>query len=306
MKRLVVVLGPTGVGKTELCLDIAGQLNTPIINADSRQMFRELPVGTAAPTAEQQRRVRHYFVGSLSVTDYYSASMFENDVMTLLGDLFRTHDTVLMSGGSMMYIDAVCNGIDDIPTVDSSTRSLVKARYEAEGLEPLLAELSELDPEYFRIVDRKNHKRVVHALEICLSTGRTYTSFRTNIKKTRPFDIVKIGLNRERAELYERIDRRVEQMVAAGLVDEARKVYKYKGLNALNTVGYKEMFSFFDGLCTFEEAVSKIKYNTHKYCRKQLTWFKRDPSVRWFTPDGLAAAVSRGQLETLLNSAPAT
>lgn len=303
MKRLVVILGPTGVGKTELCIDIARQLNTPIINADSRQVFRELPVGTAAPTAEQQGRVRHYFVGSLSVTDYYSASMFECDVMTLLEELFRTHDTVLMSGGSMMYIDAVCNGIDDIPTVDEDTRASVKARFEQEGLEPLLTELEELDPEYFKIVDRKNHKRVVHALEICLSTGRTYTSFRTNVRKTRPFDILKIGLNRERSELYKRIDLRVEQMLTAGLVDEARQVYKYKGLNALNTVGYKELFCFFDGLCTLDEAVSKIKYNTHKYCRKQLTWFKRDPAVHWFTPEEIAAAVRSGQIENFLELA---
>ena len=284
MKRLIVILGPTGVGKTELCLSLAEHFGIPIINSDSRQVFKELPIGTAAPTEEQLRRVRHYFVGNLSVRDYYSASMFENDVMALLTELFKEHDTVIMSGGSMMYIDAVCNGIDDIPTVDDVTRNEVKARYERDGLEPISKELERLDPEYFAIVDRKNPKRVMHALEICLSTGRTYTSFRTNIKKDRPFEIIKVGLTGERAELYERIDRRVDQMMADGLLDEARSVYEHKGLNALNTVGYKEMFSYLDGLCTLDEAVEKIKFNTHKYCRKQLTWFKRDEKIRWFTP----------------------
>lgn len=284
MCRLVVILGPTGVGKTELCLSLAEHFGSPVINADSRQVFRELPIGTAAPTAEQMKRAKHYFVGTLSVTDYYSASMFENDVIALLGELFKTHDTVLMSGGSMMYIDAVCNGIDDIPTVDGNTRAEVKRRYELHGLEPLSDELAQLDPEYFRIVDRRNPKRIIHALEICLSTGRTYTSFRINKNKPRPFNIVKIGLTRNREELYNRIDRRVDQMLADGLVEEAHKMFNRKGLNALNTVGYKELFNYFNGRLTLDEAVSKIKFNTHKYCRKQLTWFKRDPLVRWFNP----------------------
>jgi len=272
------------VGKTELCLNIAERLGTPIINADSRQLFRELPIGTAAPTAEQRQRVRHFFVGNLSVTDYYSASMYENDVICLLGELFKTRDTVLLSGGSMMYIDAVCNGIDDMPTVDSLTRAEVKLRYEREGLEPLSAELARLDPEYFKTVDRKNPKRIIHALEICLSTNRAYSSFRVNRKKDRPFSIVKIGLTREREELYRRIDRRVDRMIAGGLAAEALAVYPYRHLNALNTVGYKEMFSYLDGLCTLDEVAARIKFNTHKYCRKQLTWFRRDPQVSWFCP----------------------
>lgn len=288
MKCLVVILGPTGVGKTELCLSLAEHFGTPIINADSRQVFKELPIGTAAPTAEQRKRVRHYFVGCLSVNDYYSASMFETDVMTLLDELFKTHETVIMSGGSMMYIDAVCNGIDDIPTVDDDTRSTIKRQYDQYGLEPLSEELAQLDPEYFNIVDKKNPKRIIHALEICRMTGKTYTSFRVHKQKDRPFDIIKIGLNREREELYSRIDRRADQMVAAGLKAEARQVFKYKGVNALNTVGYKELFSYFEGTMTLDEAVMKIKYNTHKYCRKQLTWFKRDPMVRWFSPDDIA------------------
>jgi len=286
MARLLVILGPTGVGKTELCLSIAEHFGTPIVNADSRQIYRELPIGTAAPTTEQRRRVRHYFVGTLSVSDYYSASKYEDEVIALLGELFKKHDTVLLSGGSMMYIDAVCKGIDDIPTVDGETRAAVKLRYEREGLEPLAAELARLDPEYYLIVDRKNTKRIIHAIEICLSTGKTYTSFRRNATKKRPFEIVKIGLDRERAELYDRIDHRVDDMLAAGLADEAKNVYRYRHLNALNTVGYKEMFNYLDGLYTLDEAAKRIKFNTHKYCRKQLTWFRRDPEVRWFTrPD---------------------
>lgn len=284
MKKLIVITGPTGVGKTELCLSIAEYFSTPIINADSRQVFRELPIGTAAPTEKQLKRVKHYFVGNLSVTDYYSASMYENDVLELLDNLFKTHDTLLLTGGSMMYIDAVCNGIDDIPTVDAATRTEVKLRYERDGLAPLCDELALLDPEYYKIVDRKNPKRIIHALEICLSTGRTYSSFRSNTKKKRPFHIIKIGLNRERSELYDRIDHRVDQMIADGLADEALRVYSHRDLNALNTVGYKEIFSYLDGLYTLDEAAARIKFNTHKYCRKQLTWFKKDPQMRWFTP----------------------
>lgn len=282
MKTLVVITGPTGVGKTELCLDIAEKFDTPIINADSRQIFRELPIGTAAPTAEQMQRVRHYFVGNLSVTDYYSASIYENEAITLINELFRTHDILLLTGGSMMYIDAVCNGIDDIPNVNPSTRKFVKQKYEQEGLSSISMELSKLDPEYFDIVDRKNHKRVIHALEICLSTGQTYTSFRQNTKKVRPFNIIKIGITRNREELYSRIDQRVDQMIANGLADEALRVIDHRDLNSLNTVGYKEIFSYLDGLYTLDEAATRIKFNTHKYCRKQLTWFKRDPLVNWF------------------------
>lgn len=292
MKHLVVILGPTGVGKTELCLSLAEHFGTPIVNADSRQVFRELPIGTAAPTLAQQQRVRHYFVGCLSVTDYYSASMYETDVITLLDDLFKTHETVILSGGSMMYIDAVCNGIDDIPTVDEHIRLEVKRQYEQYGLAPLSEELAKVDPEYYDIVDKQNPKRIIHAVEICRMTGKTYTSFRVNKKQERPFSIVKIGLNREREELYSRIDRRVDQMMTDGLEAEARQMYKYKGVNALNTVGYKELFSYFEGSMTLNEAVTKIKYNTHKYCRKQLTWFKRDPTVRWFYPDDVAAITS--------------
>ena len=273
------------MGKTELCLDIAKELGIPIINADSRQIYRELKIGTAAPTEEQLRQVRHYFVGTLSLTDYYSASMYEEQVMQLLPKLFQSSDYALLTGGSMMYIDAVCNGIDDIPTVDDETRNTLKQRLATEGLEALCEQLHQLDPEHWEIVDKKNPRRVVHALEICLMTGRTYTSFRTNARKERPFRIVKIGLNRERDVIYDRINRRVDSMMQAGLLDEARSLYHLRHLNALNTVGYKEMFAHLDGTWSLDEAVERLKGNTRRYARKQLTWFKRDPQMLWFSPD---------------------
>ena len=284
MKTLIVILGPTGIGKTELSLQVAEHLATPIINADSRQIFSEIPIGTAAPTREQQSRVKHYFVGNHHIDDYYSASMFEEDVMKTLEHIFKESDTALMSGGSMMYIDAVCNAIDDIPTNDEQTRAPMKRRLETEGLAALLEELKVLDYEHWKIVDHNNPRRVVHALEICKMTGKTYTSFRQNITKKRPFNIVKIGLTLDRATLYDRINRRVEEMIEHGLEAEARSVYDKRELNALNTVGYKEMFEYFDGTTTLEEAIFKIQSNTRRYCRKQQTWFKRDPSIKWFNP----------------------
>lgn len=291
-KTLIVVIGPTGVGKTSLCLSLAEHFNTPIINADSRQMFREIPIGTAAPTKSEQQIIKHYFVGNLSINDYYSASKYENDVISLLETLFNDKSKIVMSGGSMMYVDAVCNGIDDIPTVKPQIRELLKQRYENEGLEPISSELEQLDPEYYALVDKKNPKRVIHALEICLSTGKTYSSFRSNTIKERPFNIIKIGLIREREELYSRIDQRVDKMIGSGLIDEAKNVYPYKHLNALNTVGYKEIFEYFDGNMALDEAISKIKFNTHKYCRKQLTWFKRDENIRWFHPDNIEEIIN--------------
>lgn len=282
---LVVLLGPTGVGKTDLCIRLADTFHVPIINADSRQIFAEIPIGTAAPTKEQLARVKHYFVGTHHLQDYYSASMFEQDALNIIQNEFLSHPCALMSGGSMMYIDAVCNGIDDIPTVDDKTRAWMKRRLAEEGLPALVQELKELDPEHYAVVDKQNPRRVVHALEICHMTGKTYTSFRTNSKKERPFRILKIGLNRPREELYDRINRRVDQMMADGWLDEARSVYPLRHLNALNTVGYKELFLYFDGTWPLEEAVERIKGNTRRYMRKQLTWFKRDPEIHWFTPD---------------------
>lgn len=286
MKTLVVVLGPTGVGKTELCLTLAERLSTPIINADSRQIFAEIPIGTAAPTEEQQRRVKHYFVGNHHITDYYSAAQYEADVMKLLEkEIFPEHDVALLTGGSMMYIDAVCKGIDYIPTVRDDIREWMKKRLEEEGLDTLVEELKEKDPEHWAIVDKKNPRRVVHALEICHQTGKTYTSFRTASKKERPFRIIKIGLNRDRSELYDRINQRVLMMMDEGLEEEARRVYPQRGLTSLRTVGYKEMFAYFDGDIDKAEAIRQIQSHSREYMRKQLTWFKRDAEINWLHPE---------------------
>ena len=286
-KTLVVITGPTAVGKTALTIDIARHYGIPVINVDSRQIYRELKIGTAAPTDEQLRQAPHYFVGTKSIQDYYNASMYEQDVLAIIED--STSTVNVLSGGSMMYIDAVCNGIDDIPTVRDDIREEMKRRYAEEGLEALCEDLRRLDPEHYAIVDRKNHRRVIHALEICYQTGQTYTSFRTQTKKERPFRVVKIGLNREREELYNRINARVDQMMDDGMLEEASALYDLRHLNALNTVGYKELFDYMDGKWPLEEAVERIKGNTRRYARKQLTWFKRDPEVRWFHPDEIEA-----------------
>ena len=285
MDTLVVITGPTAVGKTALTMQLAQHYGVPVINADSRQIYRELKIGTAAPTAEQQQLVKHYFVGTKSIDDYYNASMYEQEVLELL-DAERSTFHVL-SGGSMMYVDAVCNGIDDIPTVRDDIREEMKRRYAEEGLEALCEDLRRLDPEHYAIVDRQNHRRVIHALEICYQTGKTYTSFRTQQKKERPFRIVKIGLNREREELYNRINQRVDQMMADGLLDEAKSLIDKRNTNALNTVGYKELFDYLDGRWSLDEAVERIKGNTRRYARKQLTWYKRDADMRWFHPDNI-------------------
>lgn len=288
MKTLVVITGPTAVGKTQLCLDLAQRLGTPIINADSRQIYRDLKIGTAAPTEEQLRQVHHYFVGTLSLDEYYSASMYEQQTIALLEKLFQDNDYALMTGGSMMYIDAVCHGIDDIPTVDEQTRETLKRRLQEEGLESLCEELKRLDPEHYEVVDLQNPRRVVHALEICLMTGNTYTSYRKAERKERPFKIIKIGLTRPREELYQRINSRVDQMMEQGLLEEAQRLYPQRHLNALNTVGYKELFNYMDGIWTLDEAVERIKGNTRRYARKQLTWFKKDPDVIWMEPDNIS------------------
>ena len=284
MASLIVITGPTAVGKTELCIDIAKYYGVPIINADSRQIYRQLKIGTATPTEEQLKSVKHYFVGSISIDNYYNASMYEQDVLTLLDKQFKHSPIQLLTGGSMMYIDAVCNGIDDIPTIREDIREEMKERYANEGLKALCEDLRRLDPEHYEIVDKKNYRRVIHALEICYQTGRTYTSFRRQEKKQRPFKIIKIGLNREREELYHRINLRVDQMMTDGLLDEVQSLQSKRTNNALNTVGYKEMFTYLDGTWSLEEAVERIKGNTRRYARKQLTWFKRDEEMRWFHP----------------------
>lgn len=298
MNTLFVLLGPTGVGKTQVAIEVATHLHTPVINADSRQIFAELPIGTAAPTKEQLMAAKHYFVGCRHITDYYSAALFEEECLNLLQRLFngeedgKRHNVALLSGGSMMYIDAICKGIDDIPTVDDKTRLEMKQRLNTEGLPALVDELGRLDPEYWQIVDRNNPRRVVHALEICHMTGRKYSSFRTNTIKQRPFKIIKIGLNRPREEMYGRINSRVVAMIDAGLEREALKVLPYRHLNALNTVGYKEMFCYLDGLLTLDEAIRQIQSNTRQYMRKQLTWFKKDDGTRWFNPENIEEIIN--------------
>ena len=282
---LIVLIGPTGIGKTDLSLNIAEHYNTEIISADSRQLYADLKIGTAAPTPEQLARVKHHFVGTLQLTDYYSAAQYEAEVMKKLDELFKKHSVIVLTGGSMMYVDAVCKGIDDIPTVDEETRKTLMQHYENVGLERLCAELKILDPEYYDIVDKKNPKRVIHALEICYMTGQTYTSFRTRQTKERPFNIIKVGLRREREELYARINKRVDIMMEDGLLEEAQSVYQYKDLNSLNTVGYKEMFKYLDGEWELPFAIEKIKQNSRIYSRKQVTWFKRDNDITWFHPD---------------------
>lgn len=284
-KTLLVLIGPTGVGKTELSLRLAEKFGSPIISSDSRQLYADLKIGTAAPTPEQLNKVPHHFVGTLKLTDYYSAAQYEAEVLKLLEKLFQSKDVIVMTGGSMMYVDAVCKGIDDIPTVDKETRELLIHRYEAEGLERLCSELKLLDPEYYKIVDLKNPKRVIHALEICYMTGKTYTSFRTRSTRERPFHILKIGLTRDREELYERINRRVDIMMEDGLLEEVKSVYPYKHLNSLNTVGYKELFNYLDGVWDLPFAIEKIKQNSRIYSRKQMTWFKRDNDITWFHPN---------------------
>ena len=285
MQTLIVLIGPTGVGKTDLSLELAERFHTDIVSADSRQIYANLPIGTAAPTPEQLKRVKHYFIGTLQLTDYYSAAQYEEDALKVLGELFQKHETVILTGGSMMYVDAICKGIDLIPTIEQETREMMQQKYHEQGLESLCQELKLLDPEYYQIVDRKNPKRIIHALEICYQTGQTYTSFRTHPKKERPFRMIKIGLTRPREELYNRINLRVDNMIENGLVEEALSVYPQRELNSLNTVGYKELFHYLDGVWTLEYAIEKIKVNTRTYARKQLTWFKHDSDIRWFHQD---------------------
>ena len=281
-KTLIVITGPTGVGKTELCLSIAEHFGCDIINCDSRQLFRDIPIGTAAPTARQQQRVRHYFVGTLSLNTYFSASMYEEAVRKHIEESKK--ELFLLTGGSMMYIDAVCNGIDELPTVREDIREELKHRLEKEGLDSLLEELKVLDPIHYNNVDTKNPRRILHALEICHQTGLPYSSFMTSRKKERSFNVVKIALRREREELYERINNRVLKMMDEGFLEEAKKVYPFRHLNSLNTVGYKELFDFFDGKTDLPEAIRRIQSNTRRYMRKQETWFKKDKDIVWFSP----------------------
>jgi tRNA dimethylallyltransferase len=278
---LLVLLGPTGVGKTEWSLRIAEKLKSVILSADSRQIYKNLIIGTAAPTPEQLARVPHYFVGMLSPEAYYSASEYESEAVPLVEKLLIEYNTVVMTGGSMMYIDAVCKGIDEIPTIDQALRNDIQKLYRDEGIEPIRQQLKILDPTFYNIVDLKNPKRVIHALEVCLMAGKPYSSLRTNPKKKRNFRIIKVGFMREREELYNRINGRVNQMIDDGLIEEARRFYPLRHLNSLNTVGYKELFEYFDGNCTLDFAIDKIKQHSRNYARKQMTWFKKDTKTHW-------------------------
>ena len=284
-KTLLVILGPTGVGKTNISLRLAEHFDCPIISSDSRQFYRELKIGTAAPTETELQRVKHYFIGSHSIFDEYNAGQYEQDTITLLDKLFKEKDVVMLVGGSMMYIDAVCNGMDDIPTVDAVTREFWLSQFSNKGLEFIQNELKQLDPKHFQQVDIQNPKRILHALEICSMTGKPYSDLRTGERKKRNFNIVKIGLNRPRPELYERINNRVDEMITDGLLKEAEQFYPHKNLNTLNTVGYKEIYEYMDGNWSLDFAINMIKQDSRRYAKRQLTWFNRDKEIKWFTPD---------------------
>lgn len=284
--RLIVITGPTASGKTAMAIKLARKLGTEIISADSRQLFREIPTGTAQPSAEELAAVRHHFIGTLSLGDYYSTARYEEDVMRLLPEIFaRCNGTAVMCGGSMMYVDAVCRGIDLLPTVSPEIRQYALALWQEGGNEAVIDRLRRLDPAYLETVDLKNHRRLVHALEICLESGRPYSELRTGAVKPRPFEIEKYAIDLPREVLFDRINRRVERMMEEGLLEEARRVFPLRTLNSLNTVGYKELFAFFDGLWDLPTAVARIQKNTRVYAKKQLTWLRRDADVRWLSGD---------------------
>jgi tRNA dimethylallyltransferase len=282
---LIVLLGPTGVGKTDISIEIARHFKCEIISSDSRQFFREIKIGTAVPSESQLKEIKHHFIGSLSIQDYYSSSLFERDVLELLPKLFDNNNIVLMSGGSGMYIDAVCNGIDDIPDVDPAVREKYTEIYRKEGIEGLRIALKLLDPEHYAKVDLKNFKRIIRALEICETTGRPYSSFLKKHKRERDFGVIKIGLQRTREDLYGRINSRVDEMLIMGLEDEAKNLYEFRNLNALNSVGYREYFDFFDGKISNQKAIELIKRNSRRYAKRQLTWWGKDKEIKWFHPD---------------------
>ena len=289
-KTLVLLLGPTGVGKTELALRVAEHLGSPVISCDSRQVFREIPIGTAAPTAEEQARVKHYFIATRSITEDYSAGQYERDALALMDELFLTRDVLLMTGGSMLYADAVCRGLDDLPSVPDAIRTRIQDELRRlttreQRLSWLQAEVQRLDPAYWQMVDRQNPARLTHCVELCLTTGQPYSALRTNTVKQRPFRIVKVALERPREQLYERINRRVEQMVEDGLVDEAREVYPLRHLPALQTVGYRELFDHFDGQYDLARAIQLIQQNSRHYAKRQLTWFRRDTEIHWLNAE---------------------
>lgn len=290
-KKLIVIAGPTAVGKTDFAIRLAKFLKTEIISADSRQMYKELTIGTAKPDTEQLKEVKHHFVDNISIRDYYSAARFELEVMELLSSLFKDRDYVVMVGGSGLYIDAVCEGIDELPDIDENLRKKLNLLYKNEGLEAIRNRLKELDPEFYEIIDQSNPKRIIRALEVCMATGIKYSEQRTNIKKKREFEIIKIALNSDRKILYDRINERVDQMINNGLIDEAKDLYDFRDLNALNTVGYKELFDCFSDEITLEKAIENIKTSSRRYAKRQLTWFRKDPDYQWFYPSELEKVI---------------
>jgi len=292
MNTLIVVLGPTGVGKSAVSIQLAKHYQTEILSADSRQFYQELSIGTAVPSAEELKSVPHHFIQTKSIHHYYNVSEYETEAIQLINQLFHSKNPLILTGGSMLYVDTICKGIDDIPTVDPVIRDEVISWYHENGIEALRQRLLELDPEYYQQVDLNNPKRLLHAVEICLMSGKSFTSFRTNTIKERPFRILKIGINQDRKILYERINERVLKMMEDGLLEEAKAVYTYRNLNSLNTVGYKELFTYLDGDCSLDEAVDLIQRNTRKYARKQLTWFRRDQDINWFEPEQISEIIS--------------
>jgi len=290
-KYLIVLTGATGIGKTKIGIQIAQHFNTEIVSADSRQIYKEMTIGTAVQGIEDLNAVKHHFIQTHSINEVYNASRYENEALDVIDSVLKTNDLVLLVGGSMLYIDAICKGIDIMPDADPEIRKMLKDKLENEGLESLRFQLKKLDPDYYNSVDLKNPNRIIHALEISILTGKPYSSFRSNPKKIRPFSIIKIGLNCDRKNLHNRINSRVDQMIDAGLENEARNLYHLKHLNALNTVGYRELFAFFDGETTREEAIELIKRNSRRYARKQITWFRNDDEMNWFEPEQLSKII---------------
>lgn len=292
MKTLIVIAGPTASGKTAAAIKVAKALNTVIINADSRQFYKEMSIGTAVPTPKELHEVKHYFVQNISILNDYDVATYEQEVLALLKKLFMDHDQVVLTGGSGLFIDAVCKGIDAMPDIEEGTRQKVEMLFKERGLEGLQAEVQHLDPEYWAIVDQKNPRRLQRALEVCYQTGKTFTSYRTRTAVPRDFTIVKYALLREKQDLYNRINLRVEMMLSEGLVDEARKLYPYRRRNALNTVGYKELFDYFEGKCNLNEAVEQIKLNTRHYAKRQMTWLRKDTEYQWIEPSSIDTVIA--------------
>ena len=292
MKTLIIIAGPTASGKTAFAIKMAQALNTVILSADSRQFYKEMSIGTAAPTEEELSQVKHYFVHHISIEDKYDVADYERDALQLLDELFKTHDAVIMTGGSGLFIDAVCNGMDAMPDVEPEIREIVQKLYDRGGLKALQEEVQRLDPEYFALVDQQNPRRLLRALEVCYQTGQTFTSFRSGNAVQRDFDIKKYAILWDRESLIKRIDRRVDIMMEQGLLKEAKDLYPQRHLNALNTVGYKELFAYFDGQCTLEEAVEQIKIHTRQYAKRQMTWLRRDTSYQWIMPEDFDSTLS--------------